>query len=107
MNGHIGFNEPGISPHLHAHVIELDPITRQIGQKYFSEHTIIHKGISLGLAQFMQSRMAILMATGHKKALIIQKALEEMVSTAVPGSFMQEHANAFVLLDKDAAGLLR
>jgi glucosamine-6-phosphate isomerase len=106
MNGHIGFNEPGISPNLFAHFIELDPITQQVGQKYFSQTTSLQKGITLGIAQFMQSRIAILLATGTKKSTIIKKALEENVSAAVPASFIQQHKNAFVLLDSEAAGLL-
>ena len=63
-------------------------------------------GITLGLAQFMQSRMAILLATGTKKALIIKKALTENVSASIPASFIQEHSNSFVLLDNEAAALL-
>jgi len=106
MNGHIGFNEPGTSSNLSAHVIELDPVTQQVGQKYFSASTPLKKGITLGLAQFMQSRMALLLATGTKKALIIKKALAENVSVAIPASLIQQHRNAFVLLDKQAAGLL-
>ncbi len=106
MNGHIGFNEPGISPGLSAHVIELDPITQRVGQKYFSTTTLLQKGITLGLAQFMQSRMAILLATGSKKALVIKKALAERVSVSIPASLIQEHKNAFVMLDSEAAALL-
>lgn len=106
MNGHIGFNEPGISQGLSAHVIELDPITQRVGQKYFSAKTPLSKGITLGLAQFMQCRMAILLAVGTKKALIIKKALAEDVSVAVPASIIREHPNAFVLLDSEAAAML-
>ena len=106
MNGHIGFNEPGISTGLSAHVIELDPITQRVGQKYFSVKTPLHKGITLGLAQFMQARLAILLATGAKKALIIKKALSEQVSVAVPASLIQEHKNAVVLIDNEAASML-
>gem|GEM_PF-1343362 len=36
LNGHIGFNEPGTSHGLSAHVIELNATTLQVGQKYFS-----------------------------------------------------------------------
>jgi galactosamine-6-phosphate isomerase len=106
VNGHIGFNEPGVSPDLFAHVIKLDAITLQVGQKYFSETTALQKGITLGIARFMQSRMAILMATGSKKAAIIKKALKENVSDSVPASFIQQHRNAIVLLDREVAGLL-
>ena len=106
MNGHIGFNEPGTSPDLSAHVVELDPITLQVGQKYFSESTPIQKGISLGIAQIMQARAAILLASGAKKAGIIKKTLEEDITVTVPASFLRQHGQAIVLLDKDAASLL-
>ena len=107
LNGHIGFNEPGVDPALFAHVINLDTITLQVGQKYFSEATPIQKGITLGIAQILQSHMAILMATGQKKSAIIKKTMEESISNAVPASFIRTHKNAFVMLDADAAGLLR
>ncbi len=106
MNGHIGFNEPGISPDLFAHVVELDVVTQSVGQKYFSSDTPLSKGISLGLAQFMQSGTALLLATGAKKASIIKKAMEEIISPAIPASYIRNHFNAFVLLDKEAASLL-
>ena len=107
VNGHIGFNEPGVLPDLFAHVIDLDAITLQVGQKYFAETSSIQKGITLGIEWIMQSKMAILMATGSKKAAIIKKTLEEKVSVAVPASYIQAHSNSFVLLDKDAAALLQ
>ena len=106
MNGHIGFNEPGTSPGLSAHVIELDATTLQVGQKYFSASTRLQKGISLGIAQIMQARLAILLASGTKKAGIIKKTLEEDITTAVPASILRRHNHAVTLLDKDAASLL-
>lgn len=106
MNGHIGFNEPGVDAALAAHTIELDEQTRQVGQKYFAQHTPLQKGISLGISQFMQARMAILIAAGTGKAAIIKKAVEDPVSNWLPASYVQEHANAWVLLDAAAAGAL-
>ena len=106
MNGHIGFNEPGVSPKLSAHVIELDSTTLQVGQKYFAEATRLQKGISLGVAQIMHARLAILLASGTKKAGIIKKTLEENITAAVPASLLRRHSNAVALLDKEAAGLL-
>jgi galactosamine-6-phosphate isomerase len=105
MNGHIGFNEPGVAPDLFAHVINLDSTTQEVGQKYFSASTPLSKGISLGMAQFMQSGTVLLLATGSKKAAIIRKALDENISVDVPASFVRSHQNSFVLLDRDAAGL--
>jgi glucosamine-6-phosphate isomerase len=107
INGHIGFNEPGIDPALQAHVIELDQITQQVGQKYFTAATTLQKGITLGMAQFLQSRMAVLIASGTKKAGIVKKAIGEPVSTTVPASYIQAHKNAWVLLDREAASAIK
>ncbi len=107
MNGHIGFNEPGVDATLPAHVIELDSITQQVGQKYFTENTHLQKGITLGISQFIQAGMAILIAAGASKAGIIKKAVEEPVSKWVPASHIQAHANAWVMLDAAAAGALK
>jgi glucosamine-6-phosphate isomerase len=106
MNGHIGFNEPGTAATLLSHVIELDPVTTQVGQKYFTEDTPLHKGITLGMAHVLQSRRVIMQATGHKKAAIIARALKEEVSAAVPASLVRTHPHAWIMLDSAAASLL-
>jgi glucosamine-6-phosphate isomerase len=103
MNGHIGFNEPGVSFDLKSHVIELDATTQEVGQKYFSEKKLLKKGITLGLEHMMQSREAILVANGLKKATIVSKALSEPVSNRVPASILQNHSNSLILLDVEAA----
>ena len=46
MNGHVGMNEPGTSSSLHSHVAKIDPITQQVGQKYFKEKKEIHGGLN-------------------------------------------------------------
>lgn len=107
MNGHIGFNEPGVAVDQAAHTTVLDISTQQVGQKYFLENTALQKGITLGMAQFMQAQTAILLASGITKAAIIKKALEEEITNAVPASFIQKHGNAFVMLDMAAASLLQ
>jgi len=107
MNGHIGFNEPGAPFNYDAHVIDLDDVTQSIGQKYFSEPTVVKKGITLGLNQFLQSRKAILMANGLKKASVIRKALEEEIVADMPASIIRMHANGWVMIDEEAASSLK
>lgn len=106
MNGHIGFNEPGASADLYAHVIDLDETTQAVGQKYFRESTPLRKGITLGFKHIIESRRVIMMASGTKKAAIIRKALEWPVSTQVPASLIRQHAHATIMLDRDAASAL-
>ena len=105
-NGHIGFNEPGVDSMLKAHEQVLHASTLDSGKHYFKEPTPIKKGITLGLAQVLQAKMLLLLANGVSKSVIIRKALEEEISPAVPASFIQQHTNAYVLLDKEAAAEL-
>ena len=102
MNGHVGFNEPGISAELMAHVIELDEITRKVGQKYFNENTFLKQGITLGFAQIMSAGKIIMMANGKRKAAILKKVVEEEISTAIPASIIRKHPDSLLLMDKEA-----
>lgn len=106
MNGHLGFNEPGVSPNLEAHVITLDETTRSVGQKYFQQTTILNQGITLGLQQILESRQLVMMASGLKKSGIVKQAIEGPVSATVPASYIQVHFNGIALLDEDAATLI-
>jgi galactosamine-6-phosphate isomerase len=106
MNGHIGFNEPGVSFDNYSHVIDLDDTTLSVGQKYFKTRVNIQKGITLGLKHLLESRKVLLLANGTKKAGVIQKTVETEVSSSFPASIMQKHSNGFVMADEEAAGLL-
>jgi glucosamine-6-phosphate isomerase len=106
VNGHVGFNEPGVDEQLYAHVIELDSTTQIIGQKYFDQQLELKKGITLGLAHFFESRKVLMLANGQKKASIIARALKDEISNQVPATFMRKHTNATMLLDREATLLL-
>lgn len=106
MNGHIGFNEPGVPVDNYSHVIALDAATQSVGQKYFRQNTRLEKGITLGLRHLQQAKKAILIANGKHKAEIIKKVLEEEINTTLPASIIRTHGQALVMLDKEAASLL-
>jgi galactosamine-6-phosphate isomerase len=106
MNGHIGFNEPGVNVDLLSHVIELDETTLTVGQKYFKEKTVLQKGITLGLKHLLNAKKVLLLANGERKAAVVQKAVEGKLSNQFPASIMQQHENGFILIDQAAASLL-
>lgn len=107
MNGHIGFNEPGVDMSLHAHVIDLDETTIAVGQtKYFTEPVELTKGITLGLGTLMEAKKVILMANGANKSGVVQLLVESPVSNAFPASIMQQHADGHIWVDEDAAAKL-
>ncbi len=106
MNGHIGFNEPGVDFNLLSHVIDLDETTVSVGQKYFSEPVSLQKGITLGLGHLMNSKKLLLLANGKRKSMVIKKAVEETISNLFPASIVQQHPESYVLIDEDAGSLL-
>ncbi|HET9435003.1 MAG TPA: glucosamine-6-phosphate deaminase, partial [Chitinophagaceae bacterium] len=106
MNGHIGFNEPGVSFDNYSHVIDLDDTTLTVGQKYFKSKVTLQKGITLGLKHLQESKKVFLLANGSKKAEVIRRTVEEKVTNTFPASIMQTHANGFVMVDQEAASLL-
>jgi galactosamine-6-phosphate isomerase len=106
MNGHIGFNEPGVSFDNYSHVTDLDDTTLSVGQKYFKTAVALKKGITLGLKHLQESKKVLLLANGTKKAGVIRKAVEEELTNEFPASIMQAHSDGVVMIDEEAAGLL-
>jgi 6-phosphogluconolactonase/glucosamine-6-phosphate isomerase/deaminase len=106
LNGHIGLNEPGISPDLLCHVSELADMTIRVGQKYFDQETPLTQGITLGLGHFMAARKAVVMAAGAGKAAIIRDAVHQDISPELPATILRRHPQGHLLLDETAAALL-
>lgn len=106
MNGHIGFNEPGVSFLNTSHVMDLDAVTTSVGQKYFKETTELKRGITLGLKHLVESKKILMLANGEKKARIIKAALRGPMHALVPASIVQTLPHAIVMLDTAAASLL-
>lgn len=103
MNGHLGLNEPGVDFASTSSVVQLDEVTRSVGQKYFQNQTRLERGITLGIKQIMDSRTVILGASGAKKANIVRQAVRGEVTNRVPGSILQRHGHSVVFLDREAA----
>lgn len=106
MNGHLALNEPGTPWDTYAHISELDPVTKEVGQKYFNQPTTLTQGITVGIKHILESKTAILLASGKSKAPVIQRALAFPVSKDFPATVLQNHLNAEIILDADAAELI-
>lgn len=106
LNGHVGLNEPGVDFELYSHISNLDEKTKHIAKKYFSKEVLLTDGITLGPSHLLESKVAVIIASGSKKAEIIARALEQEVSNDIPASIIQKHPDAYVYIDQDAACLL-
>ncbi len=106
MNGHIALNEPNTPFSTYAHVSQLEEVTKQVGQKYFTQKTALTEGITLGLRHFSEAKFPILMASGSKKSSIMYDALTNEVTETLPASIVQIIEQSLVLLDKNAGDAL-
>ncbi|MEM7655760.1 MAG: glucosamine-6-phosphate deaminase [Bacteroidota bacterium] len=99
--GHIGFNEPGSTLNSRTRLIALDHITiRDAASDFFHEDNVPRRAITMGVGTIMEAKSVILMAWGEGKAPIIQKTVEGNISELVPATFLQQHANAQIILDE-------
>jgi glucosamine-6-phosphate deaminase len=105
--GHIGFNEPGSSRRSATRLIHLDRLTRLDAIKDFqSEELVPRTAITMGVRTILQARRVVLMAFGEHKAAIVARAVEGEVSAEVPATYLQDHENCVMVIDRAAAGRL-
>ncbi len=107
-NGHIGFNEPDSHFPLKTHRVKLDESTIQANARFFSSIDEVPRfAVTMGIGTIMHCRSVILLASGKAKAPAVKGALEGPVTPALPASALQFHMDVTVILDKDAASLLK
>lgn len=102
-NGHLGFNEPGSSFASRTRVVELAPETRAANRlEELGDEAPTH-AITLGIANLLEARALLVLATGPAKAPAVSAMLEGPVGPACPASAVRGHGDATVLLDREAA----
>jgi glucosamine-6-phosphate deaminase len=106
-NGHIGSNEPFPGVSGRTRLSTLDPETRRaLASEFFGEWNVPHQALTMGLGTIFDARKILLVALGEHKAKIIAEVAEGPVSPRVPASYLQEHADATVLVDAAAGSKL-
>lgn len=106
-NGHIGFNEPSDSLNLGTHLTDLTKDTITANSRFFNSiDEVPTQAVTMGLGSIMKAKKILLLASGEKKAPIIQKLVSGKISTGVPASILQVHRNVLIIVDKAAASLI-
>jgi len=107
-DGHIGFNEPGSSFASLTRVKTLTQQTREDNARFFdSIDDVPPHCITQGLGTILRARHLVLLAFGEGKARAVAGALEGPVTASLPGSAIQLHPHATVVVDEAAASALR
>jgi glucosamine-6-phosphate deaminase len=106
-DGHIGFNEPISSLASRTRIKTLTPRTRADNARFFeSESEVPHHVITMGIGTIMEARQVVLMGFGSGKAEALAAAVEGPLTANVPGSVLQMHPRAHVLMDEAAGSRL-
>ena len=106
-NGHIGSNEPFPGKGGRTRLCTLDPVTRRaLASDFFGDANVPLQAITMGLGTIYDARKILLIALGEHKARIIREVAEGPVTPRVPASYLQEHADATVLVDAAAGSEL-
>jgi glucosamine-6-phosphate deaminase len=108
-DGHIAFNEPGSSLASRTRPKTLTRQTMADNARFFGgdESLVPHHVVTQGLGTIMEARHLVLMALGRSKAEAVHQMAEGAVSALWPGSIIQFHPHATVLLDPEAASRLQ
>ena len=107
-NGHIAFNEPGTSFELTTNVAELASATVEANSRYFEAPADVPThAFSMGIKSIMQAKKILFIASGVGKAQAVKEMIEGPVTHALPASVLQTHPDVTVIIDEEAASLLK
>ena len=105
--GHIGFNEPGSHFNSKTRLITLDHTTRFDASKSFNGiENVPSTALTMGVRTIFNSKRIIMMAWGIQKSLIVKKSVEDNITSLVPTTYLQNHKNTTLVLDKECSAEL-
>lgn len=109
MDGHLGFNEPPLYSHFDGRMGEVDliPSTIEANKVDYPEIVENHYAFTMGMADIFEGKTLFFLANKARKAEIVTKALQGPITEDVPASILQNHPDVVVVLDQEAASLLK
>ena len=103
-NGHIAFNEPDDHFPLDTTCVSLTESTVDANSRFFTCRSDVPKrAISMGIGRILRARRILLLATGERKADILERALFGKITPAVPASILQFYQGELTVVGDRAA----
>ncbi len=101
MNGHLALNEPGelLEPDVHIANLSESSLTHSMVDEMKIKPSY---GLTIGIADIMQSAFIMLIISGAKKKYITAELLNRKISTKLPASLLWLHPNVICLVDQEA-----
>jgi len=101
MNGHLALNEPNYELNPYCHRAKLSDISLQ--------HSMLSRmgtkptfGLTLGMANILQSKKIIILISGTQKKDIVKQFLSKKITTFLPASFLWLHNDVICIIEKNA-----
>jgi glucosamine-6-phosphate deaminase len=105
--GHIGFNEPGSHFNSITRLITLDHTTRfDASKSFYGIENVPSKALTMGIRTIFNSKRIIMMAWGIQKSHIVKKSVENNITSLIPTTYLQNHKNTTLVLDKECSSEL-
>lgn len=107
-DGHIAANDPGssLASRMRKVVITLDK-RGYLADAFGGADKIPRFAVTLGLADCLDSKHAMVLAFGASKAKVVAQMVEGPVTAMVPASVLQMHPNVDLIVDEAAAAKLQ
>lgn len=107
-NGHIGFNEPNTPFDQETWVVKLTEKTRLDNKRFFNSlDEVPTHAMTMGIANIMQAKCLLLVASGKNKAEAIRRLASGEINPECPATILNRHPNAIVIVDEEAASLIK
>ncbi|MCK9536986.1 MAG: glucosamine-6-phosphate deaminase [Bacilli bacterium] len=107
-NGHIGFNEPGTSFDQETFIVELTPETREANKRFFNSIDEVPRyAITMGIKNIIAANKILLLASGVAKAPAIKELIYGKINEKTPASILKKHPDVTVVLDREAASMIK
>jgi glucosamine-6-phosphate deaminase len=103
-NGHVAFNEPGVSFDQPSHVVTLTEETRIANAANFGAdpEQVPRQAITVGVSTILKSRHILLLAHGAAKRQAIGELLSGKVSPQWPVTALHTHPSVHLIVDQEA-----
>jgi len=99
VNGHLGFNEPADALQPHAHVATL--ADESLAHSMIANERVRPDfGLTLGMADLLQSGQILLVVSGRSKRAPLRQLLSGRISTHFPASFLWLHEKVDLFCDQ-------
>ncbi len=107
-NGHIAFNEPGTPFGSTTHVVDLTESTIKDNSRLFNDISEVpRQAFTQGLRNIMNAKKILMLVSGKNKAKAVKEMLYGPVTESCPASVLQLHPDCIIIVDEDAASLIK